>query len=112
MLAVLVGSLLRRNEVLEEIRVEDLVYVAQAATHGSVSYNPQDIIKLQAHILPLVVLGTLHSHPGCPPHISKEDLDSAERGGETLFGIYSYWQAGAKRRSSLDWYYGAQRLKP
>jgi len=92
----------------DRIEIVDFVYPAQRATPDAVEWTPQDIVKLQAQILPLEVVGTLHSHPGCEPHISKADVDTATHFGEVVFGVFSWWrpEGQRRRRMSLDFYYG------
>lgn len=110
-LAVLVGRLIYKGKHLTEILVEGLHYPEQEVTRDSVTYDTIDIVRLQVEVLAdegLQVLGTIHSHPGYEPAISKQDIIAAKY--ETVFGVYSFWGTGRRRQSSLDWYYGAQRL--
>lgn len=90
--------------------IEELVYLPTWGDETEVNYNVEDLLKLQVRIAPKAILGTIHSHPGYEPHISKQDVISAKN--EKVFGIFSYWPSatGLRRHSSLDWYYGAQRL--
>lgn len=91
------------------VEIVDFVYPAQTALPNAVEWVPQDLVKLQAEILPLEIIGTLHSHPGYEPHLSKEDIETAERWGEVVFGVFSWWypKPGARRRRcSLDFYCG------
>lgn len=93
-----------------DLIIEGLRYLPTWGDESEVNYNLIDLMKLQLEIAPKQVLGTIHSHPGYEPHISKQDIISAEH--EKVFGIFSYWasQGGSRRRTSLDWYYGARRL--
>ncbi len=98
----------------EEIVVEDIYYPPQVLrTPDACSWRITDIVKLQMYILPKQVLGSLHSHPNCTPAVSREDIQTAEAYGESVFGVFSYWRdkPGQRRKTSLDFYIGAQHIE-
>jgi len=111
-LAFLVGSITKENDQITKITVRDIVY-PNLEEYGAnyVTYDVHDLIRVQLQFQPDQVIGTLHSHPDEEPHISKEDIITAERSGELVSGIFSYWKAGSRRRTSFDFYYGAKILK-
>ncbi len=94
--------------------MEELYYPPQEAGEDYVAWRPNDLVRLQAQIIPRAVVGTIHSHPNYEPHISREDIKTSEQFGELVMGIYSYWRANPgdrRRRTSLDWYYGCKMLR-
>lgn len=111
-LAFLVGSITKENDVITKIKVHDIVY-PNIEEYGAnyVTYDVNDLIRVQLQVQPDQVIGTIHSHPDEEPHISKEDIITAEKTGELVMGIFSYWKTGARRRTSFDFYYGARILK-
>ena len=113
MFAVLVGTIVRENDTITEIRVEDIAYPPVEATEDYVTWNPNDVVRFQALILPRQVVGTLHSHPESEPHLSKQDIESSHELGEVVFGVFSWWQpqGGKVRRTSFDWYSGLRRME-
>jgi len=110
-LAFLVGSITRENDTITKIVVKDLVYPDVQAASGYVTWDLNDMIKIQVQVQPDQILGTLHSHPDEEPHISKADVETAVKYGELVSGIFSYWRVGSRRRTSFDWYHGAVLLK-
>jgi len=111
-LAFLVGSITKENDAITKITVKEIVYPT-IEDYGAnyVTYDVNDLIRVQIQVQPDQVIGTLHSHPDEEPHISKEDIITAEKSGELVMGIFSYWKAGSRRRTSFDFYYGARILK-
>lgn len=112
-LGLLVGTTLKENDKLVEIRITDIIYPPVQSTADEVVWNPQHIIRLQVQVLPFQILGTIHSHPNCEPGLSKEDLVSAREYEETISGVFSYWvpKGGVRRKSSLDFYCGNQPVE-
>lgn len=110
-LAFLVGSITKENDVITKIVVKDLVYPKVDATPDGVTWDMNDMIRLQVQVQPDMILGTVHSHPDESPHISKADIETAEANGELVSGIFSYWKVDQRRRTSLDFYYGAKILR-
>lgn len=112
--AFLVGSIIKENDVVTKIVIADLVYpdiMPDDSSGDYVTWDVNDMVKIAAKVQPLQILGTVHSHPDEEPHISKADIETAEKYGELISGIFSYWKAGSRRRTSLDFYYGARLLK-
>jgi len=111
-LAFLVGSITKENDVITSITVEELYYPPQEAGRAYVSWNPNDVVRLQAQILPRAVIGTLHSHPGYEPHISRADIQTSGDFGDVISGIYSWWGGSnsTKRMTDLTFYYGVKIL--
>lgn len=111
-LAFLIGSITKENDVITSITVEELYYPPQETGKNYVSWNPNDVVRLQAQILPRHIVGTLHSHPGYEPHISKDDVATSECFGDVISGIYSWWRSdnSTKRLTDLTFYYGAKVL--
>lgn len=110
-LAFLVGSITKENDTITRITVREIVYPTIEAGANYVTYDVNDLIRVQVQVHPDHVLGTLHSHPDEEPHISKEDVVTAEKTGELVSGIFSYWKAGSRRRTSFDFYYGMHILR-
>lgn len=110
-LAFLVGSITKENDTITKITIKDIIYPDIESDSGYVSWDLNDMIKIQVQVQPDQVLGTIHSHPDEEPHISKADIETAEKYGELVSGIFSYWKAGSRRRTSLDFYYGAKLLR-
>lgn len=108
-LAFLIGSITKENDVITSITIEELYYPPQEAGRAYVSWNPNDVVRLQAQILPRHVIGTLHSHPGFEPHISKDDVATSQHFGDVISGVYSWWYSNnsTKRLTDLTFYYGA-----
>lgn len=97
----------------DEIVVEEIYYPQQTVrTPNECNWRLTDIVHLQMQVLPRQILGSLHSHPECAPHVSKEDIESACALGEIVFGVFSYWREpnSKRRRTSLDFYVGARRI--
>jgi proteasome lid subunit RPN8/RPN11 len=112
--AVLVGTIVKENDTITEIRVEDIDYPPTIADHHSVEWNATDVLRLQVAVLPRQVVGTLHSHPGYDPHISKQDIASSYAFGEVVMGIFSWWKESTEdkiRQTSFDWYCGIRPLE-
>jgi len=111
-LAFLIGSITKENDVITSITVEELYYPPQEAGKAYVSWNPNDVVRLQAKILPRHIVGTIHSHPGYEPHISRDDIATSEHFGDVISGIYSWWRNSnsTKRLTDLTFYYGAKIL--
>lgn len=112
-LAALIGTIVRENETITRVIVEDLVYppARAGATLDEVSFSLEDIARMAFAVKPRVVIGTLHSHPNLEyTGLSKEDIDVAASLGETIFGVFTYWTPeGRKRReTSLDFYMGVK----
>lgn len=114
MLAFLIGTITKENDNVVCVTVEDLYYPPQEAGEDYVSWQPNDIVRLQAKVLPRAILGSIHSHPNCEPHLSVEDIKTAEQFGDTVVGVFSYWKPtedSRRRVTSLDFYYGARMLE-
>lgn len=107
----MVGTILKENDVIVGVVVEDLAYPKIDTSPDGLEWEFMDMVKLQALVHPKVVVGTIHSHPDCPPHISKQDILDAVKWGEVISGVFSYWtpEGNTRRRTSLDFYQG---LKP
>lgn len=110
-LAFLVGSITKENEKIVKITVKDIVYPDIESAGNYVTWNMNDLIRVSVSVQPDQVIGTLHSHPDDEPHISKADIETGQKSGELVSGIFSYWKAGRRRRTSFDFYYGAKILK-
>lgn len=113
-LAFLIGTITKENDTIVCINVEELFYPPQVAGTNYVEWRPNDIVRLQAQVLPRAVVGTIHSHPNYEPHISREDIRSSEQFGDVVCGIFSYWRpvpAARRRVTSLDWYYNCKMLE-
>jgi len=110
-LAFLVGSITRENDQITKITVRDLVYPDIEAAGNYVTWDMNDLIRVSVSVQPDQVIGTIHSHPDEEPHISKADIETGQKNGELVMGIFSYWKAGSRRRTSFDFYYGAKILK-
>ena len=112
-LAFLIGTIVKENDVITQVNVEELYYPQVVAGEDYVEWRPNDIVRLQAQILPRSIVGTLHSHPDYEPHISKQDIVASEQFGDVVCGIFSYWRPSGKRRrlTSLDWYYHFKMLE-
>lgn len=94
----------------------DLLYPPVKATSCQIEYlwSNKDLKKLAAEIAPLRVIGTLHSHPGYEPHISKTDMLSFGELGEAVLGIYSYWMPSpeaARIKTDLTFYTSISTVK-
>jgi proteasome lid subunit RPN8/RPN11 len=100
-LGVLVGR------VRGKVYVEDIVYPKHVdLTQDCVHYYPDEFKCIPGAI------GTIHSHPGTEPCLSKDDMTSQSTDGDVVFAIYSFWlKAGGKRlTTSLDWYCGSPEV--
>lgn len=112
-LAFLIGSVTKENDVVTKIVIADLAYPdikPEDASGDFVTWDVNDMVKIAAKVQPLQILGTVHSHPNEEPHISKADIVTAQKYGELVSGIFSYWKVNSRRRTSLDFYYGAKLL--
>lgn len=113
-LAALVGTITKENEVIVKVEVEAIVPLhLNHSTPNEVVIDPVDMAKLMVAVQPKVVVGTLHSHPECEViALSPLDIKAAEEWGEVVSGILTYWTPeGSKRRvARYDWYYGAKPL--
>lgn len=80
------------------------MYPPTKATNDEVKYlwTNKDLKRISAEIAPLHIIGTLHSHPGWIPHITKQDIQSFGELGETVLGIYSFWMPDGAKRPSTD----------
>lgn len=102
---------MKENDALTRVIIEDIAYPPVEATEDEVSWSPLDVVKLQAYVLPRSVIGTVHSHPDCTPHLSKADIVSAQVWGEIVSAVFSYWKdKDSKLHTSMDCYYGARRI--
>lgn len=110
-LAFLIGTITKENDKIVAVAVESLYYPPQDKGRDYVEWNPTDVVRLQAQILPKAIVGTLHSHPSAAPHLSREDIQTADQFGEIISGVYSYWKVDGRRRTSLDWYYGLHTIR-
>ncbi len=105
------GSITKENDRITKITVVDLKYPKIEGADGYyVTWDINDMIRIQVEAQPNQILGTIHSHPNDEPHISKADIETAEKYGEVVSGIFSYWGSGRRRRTSLDLYYGPKIL--
>lgn len=110
-LAFLVGSITKENDTITRIVVRDLVYPDIESAGNYVTWDMNDLIRVSVQVQPDQVIGTIHSHPDMEPHISKEDIETGQKNGELVMGIFSYWKPGTRRKTSFDFYYGAKILK-
>ena len=112
LLVFLVGKVIKENEQITEVVVEEAIYPPQRSSNRSVEdlWSVNDVVRLQVKILPLQIVGTIHSHPNCEPHLSKADIEGAAKIGEAIFGVLSWWKNGARRRSDLTFYSGAKTV--
>lgn len=109
-LAVMVGTVVKENDRITRVVVEDLVYPAVAAEPGWVEWNPAAIARLAIAVAPRAVIGSLHSHPNVEyPGLSREDVETSASAEEILFGVFTYWGEG-RRKTSLDFYMGAKTV--
>jgi proteasome lid subunit RPN8/RPN11 len=110
-LAFLVGSITKENDTITKITVRDIVYPDIEAAGNYVTWDMNDLIRVSVQVQPDQVIGTIHSHPDEEPHISKADIETGQKNGELVSGIFSYWRVNSRRRTSFDFYYGAKILK-
>ena len=100
-LGVLVGR------VKGKIYVDGIVYPKHIDTTADcVHYYPEEFQCIPGAI------GTIHSHPGTEPCLSKDDMTSQATDGDVVFAVYSFWKKkdGLRCSTSLDWYCGSPEV--
>jgi hypothetical protein len=103
-IAVLRGS---RNET--GVEIQDIVPIRHVGDPDKIDVKGADIrnTKISALFMGAEFLGTIHSHCYVPEdpccwHLSKTDIKSALKDGETVCGLVYVYDAG--KRSDVHWY--------
>jgi proteasome lid subunit RPN8/RPN11 len=112
--ACMVGKVFRENARIVRIDVENFYYPSVDSGEDWVRVPVEELIDVQKVVesTGATLVGTIHSHPACEPGLSPEDIHSAARMEEAVFGVFSWWRPedSVRRRTQFDFYLGAPGL--